>query len=113
VPVDDGLADLYRESHLLLHVSLTEGMPQVLYEAFAAGLPAVATEVGGVGGGPERDALVLVPPEDPDAAAAALRRVASDPALRERLVRAGLELARARTLDSECRRVAEFIRGGA
>jgi glycosyltransferase involved in cell wall biosynthesis len=113
VPVDDGLADLYRESHLLLHVSLTEGMPQVLYEAFAAGLPAVATEVGGVGAGSERDALVLVPPDDPDAAAAALRRVASDPALRERLVRSGLELARARTLDAECRRVAEFIGGGA
>jgi glycosyltransferase involved in cell wall biosynthesis len=112
VPVDDGLAELYRESHLLLHVSLTEGMPQVLYEAFAAGLPAVATEVGGVGIGPERDALVLVPPEDPDAAADALRRVASDPALRERLVRAGLELARARTLDAECRRVAEFIGSG-
>jgi glycosyltransferase involved in cell wall biosynthesis len=113
VPVDDGLAELYRDSHLLLHVSLTEGMPQVLYEAFAAGLPAVATEVGGVGGGPEREALVLVPPEDPDAAADALRRVASDAALRERLVRAGLELARARTLDAECRRVAEFIGGGA
>lgn len=109
VPVDDGLVALYRDSHVLLHVSLTEGMPQVLYEAFAAGLPAVATEVGGVGAGPERGALVLVPPDDAAAAARALERVASDAELRERLVRAGLELARTRTLDAECRRVAEFI----
>ena len=112
VPVDDGLGALYRDSHMLLHVSLTEGLPQVLYEAFAAGLPTVATEVGGVGAGAERDAVVLVPPGDAAAAAQALERVAGDAGLRERLVRAGLELARARTLDAECRRVAAFIEEG-
>jgi glycosyltransferase involved in cell wall biosynthesis len=109
VPVDDGLVALYRDSHMFLHVSLTEGMPQVLYEAFAAGLPAVATEVGGVGAGPERSAVLLVPPDDAAAAARALERVAADQALRERLIRAGLELARARTLEAECLRVARFI----
>ncbi len=36
VPVDGGLLDLYRRSHVFLHVSLTEGMPQVLLEAFAS-----------------------------------------------------------------------------
>jgi glycosyltransferase involved in cell wall biosynthesis len=112
VPVDDGLVALYRDAHMFLHVSLTEGMPQVLYEAFAAGLPVVATEVGGVGAGPERGAVVLVPPDDAPAAARALERVAGDPELRERLIRAGLELARARTLDAESRRVARFITAG-
>ncbi len=112
VPVDDGLTGLYRDSHVFLHVSLTEGMPQVLYEAFAAGLPAVATEVGGVGTGPERSAVLLIPPSDAGAAARAIERVASEPELRERLVRAGLELARARTLEAESRRVAHFILAG-
>jgi glycosyltransferase involved in cell wall biosynthesis len=111
VPIDGGLPALYRDSHMLLHVSLTEGMPQVLFEAFAAGLPVVATEVGGVGLGPEREALALVPPADAQAAARELERLAADPALRERLVSRGLDLVRSHTLEAECRRLAEFVRG--
>ena len=108
VPIADGLRELYRDSHALLHVSLTEGLPQVLFEAFAAGLPVVATAVGGVAdavGG----AALLVPPEDADAAAAALERIATDDRLRARLVESGLELARARTIESECARLREFL----
>ena len=43
LPLDGGLLDLYRGADALLHVSWTEGVPQVLLEAFAAGLPVVAT----------------------------------------------------------------------
>ncbi len=50
LPVDGGLMDLYRSSDAFLHVSWTEGVPQVLLEAFAAGAPVVATAVGGVPG---------------------------------------------------------------
>jgi glycosyltransferase involved in cell wall biosynthesis len=109
VPLDGGLLDLYRSSHVFLHVSWTEGLPQVLYEAFAAGLPVVATAVGGVPGA-VRQAGLLVPPGDSKAAASSLARIAADESLRRRLVRAGLEEARRHTIEAECRRLAEFIR---
>lgn len=108
LPIDDGLMDLYRSASAFLHVSWTEGMPQVLLEAFAAGLPVVATAVGGV---PEATdgAALLVPPGDAHAAAAALTRLERDPELRRELVGRGLERVRARTLEAESARVAEFL----
>jgi glycosyltransferase involved in cell wall biosynthesis len=108
VRFDRELPALYRESHALLHVSWTEGVPQVLFEAFAAGLPVVATAVGGVAEA-AGDAALLIPPGDPEAAAAALRRVATEPELRDRLARAGLDRVREVTLESESGRVARFL----
>jgi glycosyltransferase involved in cell wall biosynthesis len=108
VPVEEGLLDLYRSSDLLLHCSWTEGVPQVLYEAFAQRLPVVATDVGGV-----RDAAVgaalLVPPGNAEACASALRRLAGDAPLREELVEAGVARAREHSLESGTRRVARFL----
>lgn len=104
------LRDVYRSSHALLHVSWTEGVPQVLFEAFAAGLPAVATDVGGVRAA-AGDAALLVAPGDAGAAAAALQAVAGDPARREAMVHAGLARARAHTRQAESRRLLDFIAG--
>jgi glycosyltransferase involved in cell wall biosynthesis len=110
IPVNDGLMDLYRSSHVFLHVSLTEGMPQVLIEAFASGLPVVATAVGGVPDAAAGAAL-LIPAEDPKAAAEAVLRLGHDPKLRELLLQAGLQRARLHTLERETERVARFIAG--
>ena len=108
VPAGPELHRMYRTSDLFLHASHTEGVPQVLFEAFAAGLPVVATDVGGVAATAQGAAL-LIPPDDPGAAAAALRNLASDEQLRERLARAGLRIVREHTLERECGRVAEFL----
>jgi colanic acid/amylovoran biosynthesis glycosyltransferase len=67
-----------------------EGIPVALTEAMSAGLPVVASDLSGI---PElvehgRTGL-LVPPGDPSALAAALRRLGDDSALRERLGREG------------------------
>lgn len=108
VPLDAGLYDLYRTSHLLLHVSWTEGFPQVLVEAFAAALPAVATAVGGVPG-LALGAAVLVPPGDAEAAARGLESLAKSEPLRARLTASGLDRARRYTLERESKRVVEFL----
>jgi glycosyltransferase involved in cell wall biosynthesis len=110
LPIHDGLLDRYRAANAFLHVSWTEGMPQVLLEAFASGTPVVATAVGGVPEG-AGDAALLVPPGDPDAAARALERLAADPELRRRLVEAGIERLRGRTLEAQSALVARFLAG--
>jgi glycosyltransferase involved in cell wall biosynthesis len=82
----------------------------VLVEAFAAGLPVVATDVGGVARA-VGEAVRLVPPGDAGAAAAELQAIAADPGLREKLVRAGHDYAAARTVTTEVKRLGEFLRG--
>lgn len=62
----------------------------VLLEAMAMGLPVVAADVGGVRHFVEEGRTGLrVPPGDAEALAAALSRLAADPALRRRLGEAG------------------------
>jgi len=110
VAAGEELWEWYRAAHAFLHVSLTEGVPSVLFEAQAAGVPVVATDVGGVRAaiGHETTGL-LVPPRDAPAAAAALERLGSDPELRNKLVSASLEAVSARTSDVELDRIAAFI----
>jgi L-malate glycosyltransferase len=69
--------------------SLHEGVPMVLLEAMALGVPIVASHVGGI---PEilddrREAL-LVPAKDPEALARAIGAVAASSELRAELIRA-------------------------
>ena len=100
----------YREAPMLLHSSVTEGLPQVLLEAFAAGLPVVATDVGGIGEA-VGEAVLLVAPGDAGGAASALEQLAADPAERERLVRAGIDYAREHSMEAELDRLAAFLEG--
>jgi glycosyltransferase involved in cell wall biosynthesis len=66
-----------------------DGLPNVLVEAMACGLPVVTTPVSGI---PElvRHQVngLLVPPDDPAALARELSRVTADPKLRQRLATA-------------------------
>ncbi|MGZ8694213.1 MAG: glycosyltransferase, partial [Gaiellaceae bacterium] len=78
-----------------------EGLPLVALEALAAGRPVIATEVRGL-----RELLddgrtaLLVPPDDPEALAAAIRRVLEDGALARSLGEAGLQEAGRYTEDA-------------
>jgi glycosyltransferase involved in cell wall biosynthesis len=101
----------YRGAHMFVHVSFTEGVPQVLNEAVACGLPVVATDVGGVSEALDGGrAGLLVPPADRDTVVDAVLRVVDDEELRRRLVERGLDHARDRTLEAQAARVAAFLR---
>lgn len=60
--------------------SRTEGTPIVLFEAMAAGVPIVATRVGGVPDVVSAAEARVVPPADPAALGAAIADVRDDPA---------------------------------
>jgi glycosyltransferase involved in cell wall biosynthesis len=91
------LAGLRREVPDLLHAfdvfalsSLWEGLPRVLPQAMAAGLPVVATAVDGNAEAVTDGANgILVPPGDPGAMAGALVRLLDDPDLAARMGEAG------------------------
>lgn len=82
----ENVAKILRAADIFVLASLWEGLPNAVLEAMATGLPVVATATGGV---PEliRDEKegLLVPPKDPDALAAAVRRLVSDIQLRQTL----------------------------
>jgi len=108
VPLGQGMREMYEGGHFLLHTSWTEGLPQVVIEAFAAGLPVVATDVGGIREA-VGDAAILIEPGDDDSAARALRSLVGDISRREDLIERGLAYAHGHTLDSELDRLASFI----
>ncbi len=97
-----------QDSNVLLLPSLDEGLPTVVLEAMACGIPVVATDCGGVS-----EALTdgvegwLVPPRDSVALASALERLWCEPEMRERMGAAGRATVTARfTLQ---RQLEEFL----
>ena len=85
-----GLENAYRAGTVfVLPTTYPEGFPTVITEAMHAGLPIVTTSRRGIADHLSDGINALfVPPEDPDAVAAALGRLLADPALRERMQRA-------------------------
>lgn len=79
--------DIYHAADVIVVPSRTEAFGLVALEAAAAGVPVVASRVGGL---PEAlgDAGILVAPEDPPALAAATAALLADAAHRARLGRA-------------------------
>jgi glycosyltransferase involved in cell wall biosynthesis len=93
------LRECYGRAHVLALLSFTEGMPMVLIEGGAAGLPCVASRRGGIPDvAHEGENAFLVEPDDPDGCAAALARLYDDDPLRFRMAERSQALAREYTL---------------
>jgi glycosyltransferase involved in cell wall biosynthesis len=89
--------DILARADVFVLSTTSEGMPMTILEAMAAGLAVVASAVGGVPELVEDEVTgLLVPPHDPGALAAALRRLLDDADLRARLGAAGRERAERR-----------------
>jgi glycosyltransferase involved in cell wall biosynthesis len=82
----DAVLELFRAADASLLSSSWENLPHTVLESLAVGTPVIATAVGGV---PEvlhdGENGILVPPNDADALAAAVRRFFADDGLRARL----------------------------
>jgi glycosyltransferase involved in cell wall biosynthesis len=90
--------------------SLSEGSPNSIMEYMAAGLPTVATDVGGNAELVEHDVTgLVVPSDDHQRLAAAIDRLLRDPAFTERLGRNARERAFAQYgVEAQARRYEDF-----
>lgn len=111
VPATGPLERLYKEADIfVLPSNKGEGFPRVILEAWAAGLPVVATRLGGI---PyrihhEQNGL-LVTPGNREEMVNALRRLIQDGNLRYRLAKGGYETIRSLTFEHQARRIRKLL----
>jgi glycosyltransferase involved in cell wall biosynthesis len=94
-PNSPALLELFAKADIFALPSFAECLAVVLMEATAAGLPVITTNVGALAEAvdPGHSGLVVRPGDGADLRAA-LERLVADAALRDRMGRAGFELAR-------------------
>ena len=104
---DKTLAVLYRLASVFVFPSLYEGFGLPPLEAMASGTPVITSNVSSL---PEvvGDAALLIDPYDATQIAAAMRRVLTEPALREDLRQRGLQRVREFSWERSVRRVSEI-----
>jgi glycosyltransferase involved in cell wall biosynthesis len=103
------LAAIFREAALFVLPSHSEGLGCVLLEAMAAGVPIVATDVGGIPELIENGVNgLLVPAADVHALADAITRALADSDLRRSLAKRGDAIVRRQTFEQQTGRWIEL-----
>lgn len=93
----DDIRPLLAAADVCVIPSRREGQGLTALEAMAAGVPLIASRVGGLADMlVDSETALLVPPSDPDALAAALSRLQSDRRLRAKLAEAALPVVHSR-----------------
>ncbi len=103
------LAALYRAADVFVFPTLVEGMPLVVLEAMASGLPVIATANGP--GDLVRDGIdgFIVPERDASAVAERLHRLWRDPGLRLRMGRSAAQRAQQFGWDAYTRKALQAV----
>ncbi|MBL7764904.1 MAG: glycosyltransferase family 4 protein [Chitinophagaceae bacterium] len=109
--VGESLNEMYRMADIYIIPSYHEGFPRTIWEAMAAGLPVIATKVGGI---PKQlrdrvDAL-LIEPRDVSAITGAVLQVMNDATLRQNLIKNGYPLAMENTLEKQNEKMIEILK---
>jgi glycosyltransferase involved in cell wall biosynthesis len=107
------LARLYRSSSVCVSASWYESFPLPPLEAMACGVPVICTRLGTEDYAEHEVNCLIVAPKDPEAIAAAVRRITDDGALRSELIANGLATAPRFTWDRAERAFVEHARRAA
>ena len=113
LPGSASVVPYYQKSHVIVMPSYSEGMPLVLLEAMACGVPVIASRVGGIpevlvmpttsepdaGGYWRAESGLLIQPGDAEALSAAILRLVSDSGLRQELAQKARTRAEAYSLE--------------
>lgn len=106
----DRLLPLYRESDIFVLPTYMEGIPRVILEAQASGLPVITTKVGGIPQAVEDGVdAILTSPGNPVELTDAILKVIQDPPFRQGLISKGLITAQKYTLESETKRMLDKV----
>ncbi len=104
------MPSIYAQHHIFLFPSLMEGMPLVLLEAMASGMPVVTTDSCGMADVVEHGHNgLLVKPADTPGIVESVTRLAESPELRARVGRAAQESMRRYTWDRIARQVEKIF----
>lgn len=110
-PLGPALFEFYKKADLYLIASKSsfEGFPRTIWEAMAHSLPVIATRVGSIPDFIEGKA-VLIPPKSVEDIVYAVGYIIRDSEERRRMIREGLLLARANTLEAQTMNLVNLIR---
>lgn len=110
IPAGEKLWKCYTQADMFILPSLSEAQGKVLIEAMAAGLPIIATRVGGIPSIIEhRRTGLLVPPHSPEKIIEEIRNLMRDPVTWGRMAESALAVARFYTIEGQTKKMMEQL----
>ncbi|RZB31511.1 MAG: hypothetical protein SRB2_04480 [Desulfobacteraceae bacterium Eth-SRB2] len=104
------LKRIYRDADVFVLPSLTEGIPKVIYEAMAFGLPIISTNVGGI-----TDIIkhgkngLIIRTKSCEDISNAVEQIVNDPSLKMKLTTVGLREVEKYTIESSRERILDLF----